>query len=368
MTYKIAFLDPVRAYPPDAPYQGPVGGTQSAVCYLTEQLALRGHGVALYNHIEQPATAHGITAKHWSALMEGGDMALYDAIVVVGRWTADIIAGIKQAGKPVWGWMQEATWQTPWIAPSPHFSSVVFISEWQRKVNKPALPASIDTPILRNAMSPRFAALGADPAALLAKKAEGPPTAVYVGDTPRGLMNLLGVWPTIHAACPDARLEIYCNPTRKNEAEDDKLFADEIRAMPGVAHVGGVPQPVLAERLARARYLLAPNPYPETSCIALIEAIAAGLDCVVAARAALPETAGGHCRLIECEDAENPYQRSVPVDMAAFTETAIAMMRAPQDDPATKARLLAQIESQHNTYTWAKRAEEWEACLAKNPV
>lgn len=365
---KLAFLDPVRAYPADAPYQGPVGGTQSAVCYLTEQLARRGHHVALYNHIEQtttaPAERGGVTAKHWSALMEGGDMALYDAVVVVGRWTADIIAGIKQAGKPVWGWMQEATWQTPWIAPSPHFNGVVFISEWQRKVNKLALPATVDTPILRNAMSPRFAALGEDPAALLAQKQSGPPTAVYVGDTPRGLMNLLGVWPAIHAACPEVKLELYCNPTRKNEAEDDKLFADEIRAIPGVAHVGGVPQPVLAERLARARYLLAPNPYPETSCIALIEAIAAGLDCVVAARAALPETAGGHCCLIACEDAENPYQRSVPVDMEAFTRTAIAMIQSTPDT----ARLTKQIESQHQTYTWAKRAEEWEAYLGSQLV
>lgn len=239
------------------------------------------------------------------------------------------------------------------------FDGVVFISEWQRKVNKPALPASIDTPVLRNAMSPRFAALGTDAAALLTQKEQGPPTAVYVGDTPRGLFNLLGAWPAIHEACPDVKLEIYCNPTRKNEAEDDKLFADEIRAIPGVTHVGGVPQPVLAERLARARYLLAPNPYPETSCIALIEAIAAGLDCVVAARAALPETAGGHCRLITCEDAENPYQRSVPVDMEAFIAEAIAMIKATPDT----ARLKKQIESQHQTYTWAVRAKEWEAYL-----
>lgn len=47
---RIVFLDPIEwDYVIDTPRVRPLGGSQSALCYLAEELAKRGHAVALYN-------------------------------------------------------------------------------------------------------------------------------------------------------------------------------------------------------------------------------------------------------------------------------------------------------------------------------
>ena len=49
---KIVFFDPVNwDYSPITPFQRPLGGTQSAVCYLSTALAKLGHQVYVINNI-----------------------------------------------------------------------------------------------------------------------------------------------------------------------------------------------------------------------------------------------------------------------------------------------------------------------------
>ena len=58
---RIAFIDFIEwDYSPETPYQGPLGGVQSAVCYLSECLAQNGHKVFLINNHPEMEVVRGV--------------------------------------------------------------------------------------------------------------------------------------------------------------------------------------------------------------------------------------------------------------------------------------------------------------------
>src|SRR5206468_2315796 len=92
-----------------------------------------------------------------------------------------------------------------------------------------------------------------------------------------------------------------------------KAFGELYRTadQPGVAWHGSVSQPVLLQNLARTGLFLYPNTFAETSCMAAIEAQAAGCVVITSAKAGLNETVEngrtGIC--IAGEPASADYQR-----------------------------------------------------------
>lgn len=58
---KIAFADPIACdYTIETPYQKPLGASQSALCYLAEELASQGHEVFLLNNSKTPRISRGL--------------------------------------------------------------------------------------------------------------------------------------------------------------------------------------------------------------------------------------------------------------------------------------------------------------------
>ena len=58
---RLLFVDRVPwDYTPDTPYAHPLGGSQSALCYLAERLAAMGHEVGLLNNARDRGVVRGV--------------------------------------------------------------------------------------------------------------------------------------------------------------------------------------------------------------------------------------------------------------------------------------------------------------------
>src|SRR5207302_10763136 len=86
---------------------------------------------------------------------------------------------------------------------------------------------------------------------------------------------------------------------------EDNRYADLHRqclATAGVEYAGPVSQPQLAQALSDAAALAYPSTYPETSCIAALEAMAMGATVITTRLAALPQTLAGHGVMVDADD------------------------------------------------------------------
>ena len=83
---RIVFTDSVLDYDLETAYLAPLGGTQSAVCYLAESLAQIGHQVTLITRKAAPAMQRGVACTNFSQVT-AGDLSRWapDALVEIGR-------------------------------------------------------------------------------------------------------------------------------------------------------------------------------------------------------------------------------------------------------------------------------------------
>jgi len=120
------------------------------------------------------------------------------------------------------------------------------------------------------------------------------PREVFYSSTPfRGLHLLLKAWPEIKRHVPPAKLHVFSSMKvyREDEPEQFKDLYRLAGRLPGVVYHGSVGQARLRRQITRCRALAYPCVFPETSCIAAMEAMAAGCGVVGTAVGALPETA-----------------------------------------------------------------------------
>jgi glycosyltransferase involved in cell wall biosynthesis len=187
-----------------------------------------------------------------------------------------------------------------------------------------------------------------------------PPVLLYAGATPRGIIHMPVLLDHLRVKQNDFTVEMYCKcaPSRDPKANDEYL--NRMRALPHVTHAGMVGQRELLRRMKRAALMVSPNPWPETSCITLMEAMAAGLSAVTTNRAALPETAAGFARHVALDDADHPTRFDMPLPYEQFAQAISAAMDEWTQDPADmEQKLRAQIMYFKAHYQWGQRVQPW---------
>lgn len=368
---RICFIDTVATdYRADTPYISPMGGTQAAACYLAEALAAIGHEVSLWTKTSQPGRARGVDCANLYSLPSTQRID-FDVVVLmsaVGRGAVDWLRATFPARTRFVLWIQHADDQPgPQALSEPEVAglwhAIALVSGWQarRYIDSFGIPAD-RVRIMRNAASPRFAGLfgpsGEDGSDILAAKA-GAPVLAYSSAPYRGLNLAAAIFPRVRRRFPDAELMVFSGPRagEREAMEADPLFR-ALLGMEGVTHLGSLPQPELADALKRASVLLYPNSFAETSCIAVIEALAAGCRVVTSNLGALPETTAGFGVLLEpfgpthgMKDVERYIER--------FADEVCAQIAFLRESPAAGRLLRLQVDHARLN-RWDLRAWEWD--------
>jgi glycosyltransferase involved in cell wall biosynthesis len=365
---KFVFLDPGPLdYHADTALTQPLGGSQSAAGYLAVELARRGHEVTLYTGARQTVVVQGVTCRSNQNVLREHLEAPVDAFIVISG-PANLalkLRGLVKARSPLVLWTGHAVDQAvvqhlaqPDVRAA--WDAVAGVSMWHRNqiVAQFGLAAH-QVFALPNAVGPAFERLFASTEELQRAKA-GPPVLAYTSTPYRGLNLLLAAFPLLRTRWPEAQLRIYSSMGvyQQPEANDPfRQYYRESRAMAGVTYVGSLSQPALAAELRSASFLAYPNTFPETYCIAAVEALAAGLQVVSSELGALPETTEGFAALVAPARSSTEAEAFLGRFVAAMDA---ALARRAADPAAFAVERFRQVEHFSRRSTWAARAGEWE--------
>ena len=351
----------------DSAYRVPLGGTESALCYLAEALAGAGHDVFLLNATSQPGRTRGVHCLRLAADAFRRLPALDALVVVSGAGPGRALRAALPPPTALVLWTGHAVDQPavePLYDPAQRaaFDGFALVSAWQRQqyLQHFGLPPERSA-VRRNGIAPAFAGLFAGGEPILAPKAR-PPVLAYTSTPYRGLELLLDAFPRIRRAVPGSTLKVFSGmqvyqlPGAEEQARFGPLYR-RCRETEGVEYLGGRPQPEVAAALKAASVLAYPNTYPETSCIAVLEAMAAGCRVVTSHRAALPETTAGFARLV-------PVDLDPAAYLDRFVEEVVQALTEP-DGAEVEAKLRRQVEHVNAQHAWPTLAEEWAQWLAR---
>ena len=366
----LVFFDPSGwDYDVATPTERPLGGSQSALCYLSAELAQRGHRVTLITGAARPGKVLGV----WCCAAARVPAEVFeqprDALIVLNG-PADVatrLRGKLHPDTPLVLWTQHAADQ-PAVKGLSHGSvrsdwdALVAVSGWHRDtlIKRFDLdPTRVMT--LRNAIAPRFESLFADEAHLRCEKA-GPPVLTYTSTPFRGLAVLIEAFPELRKFDPALTLRVFSSmQVYQHSAERDAYAAlyARCRETNGVDYRGSIPQPELAAELRSATALAYPSTFAETSCIAVMEALAAGLLVVTTDLGALGETSLGYGVL-----APPLGDESRTVFAARYGQVLRHALAARSRAPAEYfAERWEQVQAVNSLGTWRVRAREWEAAI-----
>jgi glycosyltransferase involved in cell wall biosynthesis len=363
---RIGLVDPAGwVYSVDTPYERPLGGTQSALCYLAVELTRLGHQIAIFNGNLIPSESRGVHQRHLSEIAAPGVSKTFDVFVVINAPIGRQLRREARVRVPLVLWNQHShDQQACSLLNDPDerkaWSAFAFVSDWQRENFERvySIPKA-KTQVMRNAVSPAFA----EKANASPQPMTGEAPVLFYSSTPfRGLDVLLHAFPTIRGAVAGARLRIFSGmgiyqvPAERDEF---KYLYDQARSMEGVEYIGPVGQSRLATELTGATALAFPSTFAETSCITVIEAMAVGAAVITTRLGALPETTGGLAYLLEPQ----ADKARLAEDFAAKT---IEVLSDMQRDPSSALeRQKERMKYVREKYSWRDRAKEWESWLSK---
>ena len=359
-------------YDVQTPLVRPLGGSQSALCYLTAALARRGHNVTLVTGTKNPRVAQGVQCLHRQEVpaelfaAEGAlIVALNDSGLTAHQLRRELPFPVRLIlwtqhahDQPAVGPLHQPAVQQLW-------DRVVCISDWQRQMYVERVGVRADKiDVLRNAISPAFTRLFASAADLAAAKSP-PPRLVYTSTPFRGLDVLVNCFPEIRRRHPACRLSVYSSMAVYQTAAADDEYAPlyaRCLATDGLDYRGSISQQQLAADLRGAGIFAYPCTFAETSCIAAMEALAAGLSVVTTDLGALRETCLGYGRLIPPLSAAEG-RAALEHDFIQAVDAALAEI---ESDPAGVAeRQFAQVQAVAARCNWDRRAAEWEEAGAR---
>lgn len=351
----------------------PLGGSESALLYLSRELAKLGHKVVIYNNCgKESGMFNNVDYRQFTTLADLVNHSKkedYD-IFISFRDLPAFLFPIK-AGKRVWWghddfsnvwnysdmrkYLGGAFLKFAGLLINTFCDELFVVSRWLGDIcaEKVAVKRKKIYETKNGVYLPYF-----DPPAGLT---HDPYRLVYTSVPARGLDILLDIFPEIKKRVPEATLHVYCGWDLGMLKDEDKKLAQELydkTAQPGVVREGTKKHSDLAKELQRSSLMLYPShPVPragffaETSCIAALEAQAAGCPVIAAKRGALPESIlDGKTGILIDGD---PYSAEFKVK---FVEETVKLLK---DQARLNSMRSAAEKFIRENYTWDIIAKEW---------
>lgn len=293
---KIGIFDSQWEYTLDTPYNSPLGGTQSAICYFVEEMKLRGHDIYLFNkskNIEIIRSVPHVPAQLYLPFINQNQLK-FD-LIIVSCLAQEILELKLTLNNPT---TLYCLWTGHDIDQNPSkllkddklkdaIDLYIFVSEWQRKRYVETYNIKYQkTIILRNGIGKPFEKY----LNLPTNKKRNSMT--YCSIPWRGLDLLIPIFKKIKEKHKDSSLTIFSGMNIYQQPENNGLY-DEFKDMDSVNCNYGISQTKLAEELYNIDYLTYPNIFQETSCITALQAMATGCLVVTSNLGALKETMDG---------------------------------------------------------------------------
>ena len=225
------------------------------------------------------------------------------------------------------------------------FHILIFVSNWQMQayINHYNIPWG-KCIVIQNAI---------EPFSRHQKPTDGPLRLAYWSTPHRGLNILVPVFKELSKEF-DIELDVYSSFNLYGWPERDKAYEElfqECRDDPKINYYGSVPNTELRDNLYETHIMAYPSTWPETSCITLIEAMSAKLECVHSNYGALPETAANLTTMYQYNEDPNKHAQLFYLTLRD------AIMNYWSDRNQT---MLETQSSYTNTfYSWDSRAAEW---------
>ncbi len=320
-----------RLHEPEYPEKNPLGGSETAALRLAETLRVMGHNVKIITDERfLPAISCDvfISLRVWQIFRDGLFPGRLNYLWCQDDFDQKIVEDLQkpEIALPVYNRLDGLFLLST-------FQQVRWIKFLNLNVEK-IIPTTNGIPLDK---------FQVDTASLRHRK----PWCYYSSTPFRGLALLLQAWPEVLKAIPQAQLHLFTSMKvyKSDESKEFEKMYELARNLPGVQYRGSVGQLELRETAIKCRALAYPCIFPETSCIAAMEAMAAGCAVVSTSLGALIETAW-HNPLIA------PGGNWLPV----WTK---ALVKVLTDDDEYE-QLALQNLSIVKHYDWPVIARQWE--------
>lgn len=358
MSYSWCFIDlGGLRYDIMTPDTEPLGGSESALCYLIRALQRRGERVTLVNHSELNTQAHGIRYADPGCVHALDFWQDFDLVVSLNRCAPLFVPILPEHCRRIyWTQHNHQVTELPEDLARSDLDAIVFVSDWQMQQFRSHFDLQArDYQVVRNAAS--------QASCTSQRRPHRHARLAYTSTPGRGLGVLIAIFPALKKLFPALSLDVFSSMAVYQshplvEAQYTQLY-ENCKGLPDVMLHGSVSQPDLAEALAGMDILAYPNTYMETSCIAALEALASGLRVVTTAWGALPETLDGWGKLV-------PYQADMGAFCLSFFEglrrELLDFYQAPEQWQARQGRQQAHWRSRLD---WDRQAQAWLALAAR---
>jgi len=319
--YTIAIIDAVGlSYDGETLSKRGLGGSESAVIYMSAELVKLGYDVTVYNNCESPYSSPGVyNGVSFKPLREVENPEYYEYDIVIGfrsvaafvpheeRDSLNAFAHLPDFSPIVDAALHKILWMQDTFCHGDHLieqylndgviDEVFTLSDWHSSYvshadhGKKRMSENFHQKIFqtRNGIKKHIDWVDI--------KDKDPNLFVYNASVSKGMAPLVEkVWPIVHKAIPQARLKIIGGYYRFNDCDMPDMFEQNylrLKALCGdsIEFTGIIKQSEIANILAKAAYTIFPCADPETFGISTLESIYYNTPVFTCEFAALEETA-----------------------------------------------------------------------------